>query len=236
MTLGLQVVYLKQWITAPIVMEIAYGAALVAVVLGVVKRRPGSVALGSVILAYPFLNSLLTLSGSVNEGRYTLFLLPWLALAMARAAEHRIARITVLVGVVAVSAIGIRSLRGQTSPYAPDIHVPTSMVSLEHSLSQHQVHYVWANYWIAYRLTFETREQVIAASAMDARYEPYQTIVSAATHPAFVFLSASRDNRAFAHRMGSSHIRYADWTVGQTWTVYIPAVRLQPTVIIASYV
>ena len=235
MTLGLKVVYLTQWITAPLVGEVLYGLAVALVVVGLVRRSRGQVLVGSVILAYPFLNSLLTLSGIINEGRYTLFLLPWLVIAMAHGADRRWARVS-LIGIVAVvAAVGLGALRGKTSPYAPDIRVPTSMAPLTQSLNDHGVSRAWANYWIAYRLTFETGERLIIAPMTNGRYPQFDQEVRAARRPAFIFLAASRDADAFRRGLIARRIPFTDWTVGTDWAVYVPSVRVAPTAIPGSY-
>ncbi|MHB8464994.1 MAG: glycosyltransferase family 39 protein, partial [Acidimicrobiales bacterium] len=192
MTFGLRYVYLTRWIVTPHVGVLLYAAFVAVLVPGVLQRRKGSWLVALILVAYPFLHAVLTLSSVVAEGRYTLFLLPWLALAMARACRHWLAATALLGVILCVSVIGLLDLRGQTSPYAPDHRVPTSLTGLERSLTDHGITRVWANYWIAYRVTFDTRERIIAASAQNPRYLPYNVVVGDVVS-AYVFIRASRD-------------------------------------------
>jgi hypothetical protein len=228
MTFGLKYVYRTDWIGAPHVGFLLYLAGIALVVIGCSRRQAGSLLMGLIIVSYPFIHALLTLSSEVAEGRYTLFLMPWLALALARATQRRAAT-AVLVGVVIlVSLVGLRDLRGQTSPYAPDRRVPTSMASLERSLAAHSVTRVWANYWIAYRLTFETRERIIGASQSEIRYPAYDTAVIGSHDPAFVFMTRSRDPGRFSRWLQARRVRYDEWGVDNTWIVFIPHAKVVP--------
>jgi hypothetical protein len=228
MTFGLKYVYLSRWIVAPHLGALVYALGVGVVVAGCLRRHTTSVLLGMVILAYPFLHALLTLSGEVAEGRYTLLLLPWLALALARACRPRLAILGLAVVVVAASVIGLRDLRGQTSPYGPDRRVPTSLAALERSLTDHGVRHVWANYWIAYRITFETHERIVSAPRQPDRYPPYERAVAADPAPAFVFLSTSRDVPRFRAWLVDHPQPVAEWSVGGTWTVFVPSMRVTP--------
>lgn len=81
---------------------------------------------------------------------------------------------------------------------------PRSLVPLEHTLAGHHIHRAYADYWIAYRLSFDSREVVIASPdqwrrwtvrnrivtpvpSPAVRYRPYQERVAAARDHAFVF-------------------------------------------------
>ena len=80
---------------------------------------------------------------------------------------------------------------------------PRSLVPLEQTLARFHVRRAYADYWIAYRLSFDTRERVIATPAQwlrwgvrrgrvtpvpsTVRYAPYQREVERARDHAFVF-------------------------------------------------
>jgi hypothetical protein len=50
---------------------------------------------------------------------------------------------------------------------------------------------VLADYWIAYRLSFESAERVIATSTGFVRYQPHDRLVRRSAHPARVFVQES---------------------------------------------
>lgn len=72
-----------------------------------------------------------------------------------------------------------------------DAEVTGSFEDLPAVLADLHIDRVWANYWTAYRLDFETRETVVASPlpAEDTmRYEPYLRAVATAPHAAVVLL------------------------------------------------
>ena len=223
MTFGLKYVYLPFWIGSVHVSLLVYALGCAVAVAGILQRQRGSVFLGGIILAYPLIHALLTLSSEVAEGRYTLFLMPWLAIALARACQRRSATLgALLVVTLAVSFVGVRDLHGQTSPYAPDRRVPASMASLQRSLDDHGVNLVWANYWVAYRLTFESRERIIAASALTPRYPAYNDEVERGHGVGYVFVAGSRDIGRFRQWLVTRQVRFNEWAVDRSFVVFVP--------------
>ncbi len=56
----------------------------------------------------------------------------------------------------------------------------------------------WADYWVAYRLTFATDEQIIVAPTFASRYDPYdRTVRASAVPPAYIFVIGSQSYRPF---------------------------------------
>jgi hypothetical protein len=60
---------------------------------------------------------------------------------------------------------------------------------------------VLANYWIAYRITFESSERIIASPSGFWRYRPYHDAVAADKRPGRVFLAGSRVEREERRRL-----------------------------------
>jgi len=236
MTFGLKVIYSSRWISPAVVSGALYGLALIVVVAGCRRLWPAGGLIVALVVAFPFLHALLPLAGTVAEGRYTLFALPLLALALARAAERRVAAGALAVVCLAVTFVGLRDLRGQTTPYFSSRRVPASFTALEAALEAHGTTRVWSGYWVAYRLTFETGQRVIAAPIVDDRYPPFAEAVSFAPRPAaHVYLSGTRDDHAFRAGLVARHIPFRAYTVGGDWVVYTPARRIDPTAIPHSY-
>jgi hypothetical protein len=232
MTFGLKYIYLAVWIGSFGSRHLAaliYALGVAAVVIGCLRRQPHSLLLGLVIISYPFIHAVLTLSSEVAEGRYTLFLLPWLALAIARATPRPAVMAAVFAIALSVTWVGLQDMRGQTAPYAFDRHVPTSLASLEHALDAQHITRVWANYWIAYRLTFETHERVIAATTTLVRDPQYNREVEQAAHPAFVFITGSADIEQFHAYLQRQQINYIEDIVDGTWVIDIPASHVAPS-------
>jgi hypothetical protein len=70
---------------------------------------------------------------------------------------------------------------------------------------------VYADYFVAFRITFLTRERVIAAPTHGVhRYLPYDRLVARAARPAFVFVRGSAGVRARTQELQrAGYVRYA---------------------------
>jgi Dolichyl-phosphate-mannose-protein mannosyltransferase len=225
--LGLRTAYSQVWL-APRWHRELYAVALLLVVIGVVRLgRRGAVVL-LVLGAFPFLHAAFTSSGYVGEGRYLYFLLPWLALAIASATRRAAATAIVVVLAMAVSFAGLVNMRDVTSPFVAGRPLPGDLAPLEAALRAHGVTRAWANYWIAYRVTFETRGRVIVAPTTDDRYPAYAATVRSAAAPADVFLAGTRTDTAFASGLGARGIAATRFTTGP-WVVYVPSHPVPPT-------
>ena len=87
--------------------------------------------------------------------------------------------------------------------------VPASFKPLEKLLLQHHIHYVYANYWVAYRLIFETNQKIIAASNTEVRYPYYNQVVAQHPNSAHVFLKGSPNLHPFVTAMAKKGIPLA---------------------------
>ncbi|GAC1313441.1 MAG: hypothetical protein NVSMB12_05100 [Acidimicrobiales bacterium] len=235
MTVGLRVPYTTRWLHPAPLAQALFVATIALVAAGCLRRWPGGRLVGLVLACLPFLHALLPLAGTVAEGRYTLFALPWIALAIAHRGDHRVAAGVALGLASGVTVVGLLAMRGQTDPYAPDRHVPRSLASLERTLHERGVAHLWANYWVAYRLTFETRERTIAAPASSDRFPAYATAVGADPHAAHVFMSGSHTEAVFHAALEQRRASYDRWTAGPDWVVYVPSVPTGPTAIANTY-
>lgn len=74
---------------------------------------------------------------------------------------------------------------------------------------------VLAPYAVAYRITFESRERIVATSLGQVRYGPHDRLVHASAAPAYVFVADSADDRrAVVSLAGSSRrVQAGDWAV-----------------------
>jgi hypothetical protein len=73
-----------------------------------------------------------------------------------------------------------------------DTQVTAPLTEVLHAIQEAGVKYVYANYWTAYRLTFESDERIIATPIPGEeaiRYEPYEKEVGSTPEASFVLLS-----------------------------------------------
>ena len=232
MTFGLKVIYTSRWVPPVDAMAAAYVVIVAVVVAGCAKRWPGGWLVVAMLAAFPFLHALLSLASTVAEGRYTLFVLPALALALAHRADRRLSAVVLTGSCVAITVAGALALHGNTSPYFSGRRVPASFTSLERALEAHGTTAVWSNYWVAYRLTFETDGRVLAAPVTNGRDPALTSLVRAAIPAAgHVFLTGTREDMAFRRGLIARHIHFASYTVADEWTVYLPTTPVGPTAI-----
>jgi hypothetical protein len=129
-----------------------------------------------------------------------------------------------------LSVVGLRDMRGATSPFVGGAPVPTTFGPLEQLLAQHGITRAWADYWIAYRVDFDTRGRVVVAPTTDSRFPPYVAAVSVARSPGDIFVLGTRTAAAFAAGLAARGIATARFTDGP-WVVYVPAHPVAPTAI-----
>jgi 4-amino-4-deoxy-L-arabinose transferase-like glycosyltransferase len=160
---------------------------------------------------------------SVGTPRFIVVLAPVLALLFAQAATRyfRAAAILALAGVISVVTlhrmdVWFRAVPPQTThakglgPRHIVQWVPRDLRPLVSSLGVLGLDHVYADYWLAYRLDFDTRERIVAvengfthvrfehgqaipSSQQDVRYPPYNREVQRARH-GFIFYRQTVDS------------------------------------------
>ena len=120
-----------------------------------------------------------------------MFVLPAVILLLMYAARHPVAQVVLLVAALAVSIDGVHRIRCCTSPAAPDVAMPRYTGPLIDALEAHHVKHFEADYWIAYRVAFETDERIIGSPRAFKRWPPFDRAVAADPHPPAVFVKRS---------------------------------------------
>lgn len=88
-------------------------------------------------------------------------------------------------------------------------------------LLAHGLDKVYADYWLAYPLAFESGERIVPSVVSGGfnRYIPYAHAVSVAPKPAFVFIAGSREEAAFKAKLAATSGRASQASVS-VYTVY----------------
>ena len=94
-------------------------------------------------------------------------------------------------------------------------------------LDEEGVERVFADYWIAHRLDFETDERIIAAPLQDIRHVPYEAAVRDDPTPAYVTFARSGALSAVEAHLRDRQIAYRVRVIGE-YAVYFPAARVLP--------
>lgn len=218
--------------------RVAYAVLLGGFLWALVRRPPGTGPLLAIGAAYPFLFALSPVVWWLEDARYLLFLGPVLSLLLAVAIVGRAgpgpsgSRALRVVGastvVLALSAAGIGLMTAaRVAPLAPDAPVPADLGPLIRTLERHGADRVFAHYWIAHRLTFESRERLVATPRREDRFPEADRLVREAPRPAYVFVRGSAASLRFLvglEARGVEHRRIE--TPDGRFTVYLPGRRV----------
>lgn len=226
MLLGQRVPVTETWLWRPIGIAVCLAAVagvLAAVRLFVASRDRGLGLLLLLAVAMPLLLAAIPNGGYVGEGRYLLPFLPVVALLGALALRGALcgcivqaAAITgaAVAGALALSVAALARLPPTTGLPETSRWVPADTGPLRAVLGREGIDRVFADYWIAYRLDFETRERVVAASTGTERSPAYTAMVRASPSPAWVFVDGSNGARTFDLQLAAAGIRATRWRAG----------------------
>jgi hypothetical protein len=214
-----------EWLVSTTLFRVAVVVAVAGLLWGLVRDLPGLRSMLVLTDAYALLFGLSPQVGQPGarlQPRYLLFVTPVLALGIgALLARVRWRRLPVL-GLAAIllatglSAMGLRRMddEGLTlTSGGPEATVPADLSPLLAVLRQHGITRAYSFYWLSYRTTFETGEQVIVAPAFVhiSRFKPYADAVEASDRPAVIAMRASKQVAAIEARLdalGIGHQRY----------------------------
>ena len=224
MWLGLRAPYSHDWLIAPVFGWGVLAAALGAFAYTTYRLRSRSrEPLVVVAAAFPLLYAISSFTFFTEEPRYLVFLGPIVALLLGAALVRGGLTVTVagLAIAAALSLAGLVKLEQQKlyAPLAPDLRAPNELAPAIRVLEQNGVDRVLANYWIAYRITFETRERIIASSSGHWRYQPYRELVRSEPRPGRVFVAGSTTEQAVREQLLSGGYRRV---VAGGYIVYVP--------------
>ena len=214
--LGLRLAYSKDWLLWP-PLGVAITAGVVALVLALLVRRPrGAEPLLVVVALYPFIYAATSFTYFTDEPRYLTFIAPVPVLLLATVLRHRAVASAALALAVAWTAFYLVRLEDQGR--FRYLGQPADMGPLIELLEREGENRVFADYWIAYRLDFESDERIIATSTGFVRNQDYDELVKAASNPAYVYVEGSAADRAarVRHERGG----YRRLTRGG-WTAYV---------------
>ena len=192
--LGLRSVFTHDWIAG------AVGVAAYLAVLGVIgwslrrswpDRRRGTMigwaAIG--LLAYPFVYAAVPFVMADDNLRYTFFVVPFVALVLARVADTDRAAVIALALTLVVTVVGLQRMYviSEVERVGHRVGGVGDLSLAVDALEREGIDAAWGDYWVSYRVTFETQERVIAASSSGMpRYQRYSDHVSASPRPAWV--------------------------------------------------
>ena len=200
MALDLRVPFALDWALGAVVSGLVLLAALGWVVFLTLRRRDRLGPLLPVVLAFPFLYAASSFTWLVEEPRYLVLLAPVLALLIADALRRPPVAAVALAAAFALSLTGLMrmedSFRYQTR--TGHVDVPDDLGPLLDALEVRGDRTVRADYWVAERITFESRERIVANSH---RYPKFTARVAASESPARVFVAGTAAERSARPRL-----------------------------------
>lgn len=220
-SLGLRVPASQEWqLIGPVVGWLVY-VALLGGFGYLLWRRPKRLEpLLVVWAAYPFVFAISPLSWYVDNPRYLFFLLPISALLVAWAfVKMRIAVPAMAVCLVlTVAALNVMADNERHEPTS-DFDPPRDLGTLVEDLQERELTHVYANYWTAYKLLFESNEEIIAVPTGHVRYLPHQELLRNTPDPGYLIVAGTITDRRFRRALESLRVRYEHFETSR-YSVY----------------
>ncbi len=210
--LGLRLPYSLDWVFGRAVGIALLALALAGLGIALVRRPRGLEPLLFTGALFPFFYAASSYTYYVTEPRYLVFLAPPATLLLARLLTRPAAAALALTAAIAFSVYGLLRIddQGRFLPRAArDVRVPPDMGPLIGFLERRGANRVLADYWIAYRLSFESRERIVATSTRFVRYVPHDRLVRRSAYPSRVFVEGQvKERRARADLLRRGYRRY----------------------------
>jgi 4-amino-4-deoxy-L-arabinose transferase-like glycosyltransferase len=225
--LGLRVPWLLTWLpsrTLGMLLFVAAAAALLAVLL---RRRSPLELPAAVALTFPFVYAASPFTANRLEPRYLILLAPVLALLLGSLLADRRAAAAGLAAAAAIAVVALVRVAdsGGIAPGAPDVRAPADLGPLVRTLKREGVSRAWADYWVAFRVTFLTREHIVVAPTYSARYPRYNELVEESPGAARIFVAGTKtEPRSQLLKQGFRRMRTG------RFIVYLPSKRTAPVV------
>ena len=206
MLLGLRTPFTQERLLPAVVTLALYAALLGLFAYGAYRLRNSDALLLYVVAAgFPIVYALAPATFFSQEPKYLVVLSPVLALLVAQLASTYGRAVAVLGAALALSVATLERMETyfETVPAQPPV-APRDLEPLVATLDDLRLDRVYADFWLAYRLTFETDERIVAAQnkftdvalaggqAVAARHPfirwpPYEREVEAARHGFVLF-------------------------------------------------
>jgi hypothetical protein len=235
MTLGLRRPFTGTWLFGPVIGVVLYVAALGAfawLALRVVRDASIRSEVGMYVaagVAYPFLFAVPSTSYYVMDSRYGLMLTPVIIMLIAWAVRRSLAGravVMVLASILAFSMVAFTIDVANNNPFSVDL-TPPRVQPLVHALDRAGVRDVYADYWIAYPLTFATKER-IAASPVDAvRSASFAARAASAPHSTYVVFRGRPRDTALRQALEQRSVLFRHIDAGM-FSVYLLDERMTP--------
>jgi hypothetical protein len=206
--------------------EVAFIAFLVLLVYILVRKSNGLIAIS--IALFPIIYALSPFSQ--GEPRYLYVLSPLLVLAVAGAVRGRRTQIAVMAValVTAVSLIGRMDDAHHSPAFGRDAPVPEDLPQSASALKDLDIDTLFADYWVAYPVSFWTEEEVIGTPYRGSvRNAEWDALARADDTPAFLAANNSDDVLLLRSGLDGLDVTYDETTIG-SFTLFTVEGRVAP--------
>jgi Dolichyl-phosphate-mannose-protein mannosyltransferase len=244
MMLGLRVPFQDNWVfgtalSALILLSLLVGG--LALAWRVRRRRAG--VLVAVMAGFPLVYAASTATWLSDEPRYVVVLAPVLALLAAYPLSAPVVAAAATAAAALLSVVVLWQMGGSEYDRRADgAFVPDDFAPLVATLDRLGADRVFADYWVAYRLSFETDERIVAAESNQEqffrrgrvvyaapsegiRYVPYERQVLASPMPGHVVVAGTRNAAVTGRRLRAAGYRPVRV---DGFVVYAPSRRSAP--------
>jgi hypothetical protein len=218
-----------------------FGALVVVVARGEARRCRLPVL---TLLLLPFLYAFNVGANTAGQGRYVLYGMTMAALLvgvglenggrlLARRWRRPKAEILWAAALGFLALVGAVTLGREPGAVivglkAPDVPMPANDSGVQALVVRHHIRDAFADYWVAYRLTFETDERTMVTPDFYDRNRALNRQVSASRDPAWLFVSSSKslpEFEAWCRRHGVPVRAWSD----DGFTLVLPSSRVLPS-------
>ena len=215
--LGLRSPFSLDWVVGAPLGWLALGAAVLCFGLLALRDRRSIAPFLVIAAAYPFLFALSPFAWFTEEPRYLVLLCPVVALLFG----HLVARTRLAPLLVAACALlsvaGLVQMERAFAVTADGRKLPSDLQPLVDTLDREQVRHVLADYQLAYVLTFDTNERIVAAPIGQPRHEEQKRAVLADQRRAYATVAGSPLDAVWRNELRDRRRRVAGG-----FAVYLP--------------
>jgi hypothetical protein len=161
--LGLRLAWSFEWLGTPYVAIPVYAALVLGFLRLLWRRPPRLTPVLLIVLLFPVFYFVSPYTWLQSEPRYLTLVLPLFALLLVA----RLPPALVLAVALAFSVGGLAELqRNDVVAFRTEgTAVPRDLGPVLRTLRAHDLHYAWASYWVAWRITFESRLDIVGAKS-----------------------------------------------------------------------
>jgi hypothetical protein len=230
--LGLRAMYTHDWIGGALGV-VAYLAILGLLGWSLARSWPsrGRVVGWAAIalVAYPFVYAAIPFVTDDRNLRYTSFAVPALALVLVRLVNAQRVAIAALAVAVLVTGVGLQRqyVISEVEDSGYKVGNVGELVTLIDALDREGITEIYTDYWVAYRVAFETQERIVAATTAGIpRYPPYFDVVGASSRSAWV-VDSGHQLELFEQALDDLGVGYRVVPADE-WSIVVPERHVAP--------